>query len=47
MLLSELVSELISRAYFIPSTPISRKHTPGELILLKQRVEEGRGEKKC
>jgi len=31
----KLLSELISRAHFILSTPISRMHAPRELILLK------------
>jgi len=46
MIPSKLVAELISRAYFVLSTPINRKHTPRELILLKQRVGEGRAENK-
>lgn len=39
---TKLLSELISRAHFILSTPISRMHAPRELMLLKQRVREGR-----
>lgn len=46
MLSSRLVSALISRDYFMFSTPMNRKNTSEELKLIKQSVGEGRVEKK-